>query len=166
MKRRRASLVFVCSLLVSLHRPRPIQRTPKEAPMTIHASWTIRCKGHSRRRQIRRTTPRVACPSTSTITEISRPPERAPCSPPAPRSKVLALTSPLNRSQARSKGLTGTFVLQHSGTMEQGVRPSHHHGRPRLRYRRAQRALRKNDHQHRAEGKHSYDFEYSLPNAN
>lgn len=63
------------------------------------------------------------------------------------------------------KGLAGTFVLQHSGTMEQGVGHLNitvvpDSGTGQLKGITGKMTI------NIAGGKHSYDFEYSLPNAN
>ena len=63
------------------------------------------------------------------------------------------------------KGLTGTFVLQHSGTMEQGVGHLNitvvpDSGTGQLKGLTGKMTITI------AEGKHSYDLEYTLPNAN
>jgi hypothetical protein len=61
-------------------------------------------------------------------------------------------------------GRSGSFVLQHSGTLTKGAATTVHHGGARFG-RWPVGWLDRQDDRHNADGKHSYDFEYTLPAA-
>ena len=86
----------------------------------------------------------------------------ARCWPPAPASKVSGAYVAIARITGKLRGLEGSFVLQHSGTMNNGelhllITVGPDSGTGELVGITGQMTITI------ADGKHSYQFEYTLP---
>lgn len=163
MKLTRASLVFVALALVSLT-VHAQSTAPKEASMTIHAAGPFDVK----------VTPEEDKSAEPLLGRMSLDKHYHGDLEATGKGTMLTAGTAVKGSGAyvaiehvsgTLKRLTGTFVLQHSGTMEQGaghltitVVPDS--GTGQLKGLSGKMTI------NIAEGKHSYDFEYSLPNAN
>ncbi len=163
MKFSRASLVLVALVLVSLT-AHAQSTAPKEASMTIHAAGPFDVK----------VTPEEDKSAEPLLGRMSLDKHYHGDLEATGKGTMLTAGTAVKGSGAyvaiehvsgTLKGLTGTFVLQHSGTMEQGaghltitVVPDS--GTGQLKGLSGKMTI------NIAEGKHSYDFEYSLPNAN